>query len=233
MFRAFGRSFLDVFRYPLLLLYGFLFYILSLIITFGFVELFYDTLFIEGLSITGLILYWVTQQLWIVLLFFILFFMLFYFLSMFVAYIYNKLLGAENRFVGKEKIFGFGIFIFFVFFLNIIFFFITSNWLVLIIYFIFIFFCVLFLIPYLFVMPVLLVEYDLKTALSESFKFAKEKYFSILGFLVLFILVSNLIFLGIDYLDLIIPNLTFIAYIFVTLIFMMWQIYFVYELYHN
>lgn len=233
MFRAFGRSFLDVFRYPLLLLYGFLFFIISLVVTFGFVELFYDTLFIEGLSITGLLIYWLTQQLWIVILFLVLFFMLFYFLSMFVAYIYNTLLGVENRFLGKEKIFGFGIFVLVISVLNIIFIFLSNNWFLSIIYFIFIFFCLLFLIPSFFVMPVLLIEYDLKTALSESFKFAKERYFSILGFLILFILLSNLIYLGIDYLDLIIPDFSFIAYILVALILMMWQIYFVYELYHN
>lgn len=233
MFRAFGRSFLDVFRYPLLLLYGFMIVILGSAITYGFVELFYDTLFIENLSIKGLLIYWVSEHLWIVILFLVLFFMLLYFLSIFVAYVYNTLLGVNNRFLGKEKIFGFGIFVFIISLLNMIFLFVGNNLFAIILYFIFMFFSILFLVPFFFSMPVLLVEYDLKTALSESFKFAKNRYFSILGFLILFILLSNLIFLGVDYLDLIIPDFSLIVYIFVALIMMMWQIYFIYELYHN
>lgn len=233
MFRAFGRSFLNVFRYPSVLFYGLLFLILSFTITFGFIELFYDSLFLEGASITALIIYWLTSKIWLILLFLLLFFILLYLFCMFVAYIYNRLLGSENLFQGKERIFGFSIFLMLLLGLNIIFLFIVQNTFFTIFYLIFIFFFILFLIPLLFAMPVLLVEYDLKTSLSEAYNFAKKRYFNILGFLILFILLSNLIFLGIDYLDLIIPDFSFIAYILVALIFMMWQIYFVYELYHN
>jgi len=235
MFKSLGNSFLDIFKKPLNILY---LYIVFLVFTLVFDLIFeytYDYLPEQNISFFGQILYIITNYFWLILIYLILYLFLFLIISLLISYIINKKLDIKERVLGTSKVFGFTLFLSIISIAPSIFFSIFDfNLLSSTIFFIISLLYIFLIFPYLFLVPILLVFNDLKTSLSESFKFAKNHYWWIIILQILFVILLTLLnklfeFLAI-YLSEVISEILFLL---VMTILFLWVIYFAYNWYKS
>lgn len=235
MFKSLGKGFVDVFRQPLGLIYGYIL-MFVFIAVYGLIYEYPSNLSLSsGTSIITSFIYLIKNFFWWVVLYLVFYLFTIYFGSMLIAYITNKKAGSEKKLSGTGKVFGFTLFLTIISVLPSIIFSLFNPSLTLSLIFLLIsLFYVFFLYPVLLCVPILLVKNDLKYSLNESFKFAKEHY----GWIILlqFLFVIILMILS-GFLASVSNYLTdigsFFIFLIVLVILFLWSIHFIYNWYYE
>jgi MFS family permease len=232
MFKALGKGFLDVFRNPLGILWG---YILMFCLALGYVLIATFTLDTLPFDLTSnVFLAIIKNYFWMFLIFIAYYFLIAYLMSLFMAYVINKKQGEEKKTLGTTKIFGFTLFLGVISLLpSIIFSFFNASLTLSIIFMIIGLFFIFFLYPVLLMVPILLPKNDLKTSLSKSFEFAKENYGWIIVLEILFIIVTMIISSVFDYLvDYLTEFGSAAIFLLIYVFLFLWAIHFIYNWYY-
>jgi len=235
MFKVLGSSFLDIFKKPLNLLYC---YLLFLIFTLGYgliVEYTIDYIPTAEVALISQILYIIKYYFWVFLVYFAFFLLLVYVVSVFITYVINKRLDQKQRTLGMGKVFGYTLFLTILGLIPNVFLSMFGFNVYLLILSILISLLYVFIVfPYLFLMPILLVFNDLKTSLSESFKFAKKHYGWILVLQFLAVILLSVLSQIFDYLSIFLSEfISTILFLLVITILFLWGLNFIYNWYSS
>jgi MFS family permease len=234
MFKSLGKGFLDTFRMPSSLIWG---YILMFCLAFGSILLFTFTFDYLPFDATGntFLLVLLKNYLWIFVVYLAFYLIVAYFMSLFMAYVINKKTDSESKYQGTGKIFGFTLFLSIISLLpGLIFGLFDLSLTISIIYIILSLFYVFFIYPVLLCVPILLVKNDLKYSLSESFKFSKQHYGWIIILQILFVILIMILSSVLDYLSVYLTEFgSTLIFLIVFVILFLWVIHFVHNWYYD
>lgn len=232
MFKELGKSFLDIFKSPLILISALFSVVLGIILmtfvvgyTFEYINL--------GQNFYVLIMSLILNNLWVFVLYLALFLLFNFVASLFIALIVNKKLNNKDKFKGSFKIFGFSLFLSLIIYLPMFIFSIFSyNLFVNIVMMLFYLFYFFVLIPSILFVPILLVNNDIKSSILKSYKFSRKHYWSILALFLLFtfvLMISDYLLNTLFFESLIAP----VIYLFLFLIIAFLAIYFLYNWFYS
>lgn len=234
MLKAIGKSFLDVFKKPFLLLWVYVVFVAMSFVFSLIGQYTVDYIPDSTANMTSMIMYYIRNHILVVLLYFLLFLFAIYVASLIIAYVVNKKRGANVKFVGTGKIFGFTLFLSIVslvpyLFLGLF----EPGWVVSILMLLVTLLLIFLVYPAIFFVVVLLPSYDLRSALSKSWAFAKKKLGRIALLEILVVIFMMILSAFLDFVEMYIGVFAILIYILIYVVLFLWGVYFTFDWYYQ